>query len=137
MKTTHELICECCEKVGKPCRVEITIDDAIAQDNGEPSWSGACQTCGPRLAIPAALYAELRAQHEEKANGAANANAGDAIGRVLPAIEELQRCLWQNDDAEFNAWVGQQPDKHWAKLDLSALRIGYELGKAARRANGR
>ena len=43
-------------------------------------------------------------------------------------IDELTPLLGQ-EDAAFSAWRDSVPDKHWAKLDLSALRIGYELGK--------
>lgn len=45
-----------------------------------------------------------------------------------PSLIDLQKELWQ-EDPEFSAWVREQPDKHWAKLDISALRLGYELGK--------
>ena len=46
-----------------------------------------------------------------------------------PTIEELAKRQAQ-DDPVFAAWRDSVPDKHWVKLDLSALRIGYELGRA-------
>lgn len=46
-----------------------------------------------------------------------------------PTLEDLQARLLA-DDAAFSAWRDAIPDKHWARLDLSALRLGYELGKA-------
>jgi len=48
---------------------------------------------------------------------------------ALPSVQELQQLV-AREDAVFSAWRDKQPDKHWAMLDLSALRIGYELGKA-------
>lgn len=44
-----------------------------------------------------------------------------------PKIEELQKCLG-NEDAAFEQWALSVPDKHWAKYDLSAVRVGFELG---------
>lgn len=48
------------------------------------------------------------------------------------SLTELQKEL-MHEDAEFSAWVREQPDKHWAKLDISALRLGYELGRRTMR----
>jgi hypothetical protein len=45
-----------------------------------------------------------------------------------PPITELQKALWK-DDPEFHAWACTVPDKHWAKYDLSALYVGFELGR--------
>lgn len=32
-------------------------------------------------------------------------------------------------DEEFRAFVAQMPEKHWAKYDLSAVRLGWEAHK--------
>lgn len=48
---------------------------------------------------------------------------------LLPTIDELTKRQ-AHDDPVFAAWRDSVPDKHWCKLDLSALRIGYELGRA-------
>lgn len=50
----------------------------------------------------------------------------------LPPIEDLTKLLLVQD-ATFRAWVESVPDKHWVKFDLSALRIGYELGRRIER----
>lgn len=36
--------------------------------------------------------------------------------------------LWQ-ENPKFRAWVESLPDKHWAKYDLSACRLGWEAGR--------
>lgn len=46
---------------------------------------------------------------------------------LWPSVGELSRELWHEDEA-FSAWVRAMPDKYWAKYDLSAIRLGYELG---------
>lgn len=48
---------------------------------------------------------------------------------LLPTIDELTKRLGTADPV-FAAWRDSVPDTHWVKLDLSALRIGYELGRA-------
>lgn len=48
---------------------------------------------------------------------------------TLPQLEALLDRVG-TPDALFDAWRNAVPDKHWTKLDLSALRVGYELGKA-------
>lgn len=45
-------------------------------------------------------------------------------------IEDLEQRLSFPADSVFNTWRDSVPDKHWAKRDLSAVRIGYELGKS-------
>lgn len=55
--------------------------------------------------------------------------ASPTSARELPSIDELLPLL-NTDDLAFSTWRDSVPDKHWAKMDLSALRIGYELGKA-------
>lgn len=60
--------------------------------------------------------------------------AGDLLQseepKALPDIDEVWRMSREaGDDREFHDWVDAQPDKHWAKYDLSAMRLGYELGK--------
>jgi len=44
--------------------------------------------------------------------------------------DDLAEKLKQ-DSPEFRAWVETLPDKHWAKYDLSACRLGWEAGRAA------
>lgn len=48
----------------------------------------------------------------------------------LPDVPELMTKL-DTPDAVFEAWRNRQDDKSWVRLDLSALRIGYELGLRA------
>lgn len=42
--------------------------------------------------------------------------------------ELAERCLLE-ESAEFRAFVEQMPDKHWAKYDLSAVRLGWEAAR--------
>jgi len=49
----------------------------------------------------------------------------------LPTLDALWSSIQFVDDPVFTAWVNEQPDKHWAKYDLTALRLGYVLGRAA------
>lgn len=49
---------------------------------------------------------------------------------TLPEVDELTRLLLTPDPV-FEAWRERIPDKCWVKYDLSAIRIGFELGKAA------
>lgn len=44
-----------------------------------------------------------------------------------PSLTELSKLLRQNN-RKFSEWADEQPAKHWAKYDLSALRLGFELG---------
>lgn len=46
-----------------------------------------------------------------------------------PSIEAVCRAA-TSDDPAFATWRNAVPDKHWVRLDLSALRVGFELGKA-------
>lgn len=46
---------------------------------------------------------------------------------ALPDVPDLMKKLGQ-PDAVFDAWRDRQSDKSWVRLDLSALRVGYELG---------
>lgn len=46
---------------------------------------------------------------------------------LWPTPVELAQELMREDEA-FSAWVRAIPDKFWAKYDLSAIRLGYELG---------
>ncbi|HEU0196171.1 MAG TPA: hypothetical protein VFQ88_03015 [Nevskiaceae bacterium] len=50
--------------------------------------------------------------------------------QALPDVAELSERLGKPDPV-FEAWRGRQNKKSWAHLDLSALRIGYELGLRA------
>lgn len=36
-------------------------------------------------------------------------------------------------DHDFSAFVDSMPDKHWAKYDLSAVRLGWEAHKAQKK----
>lgn len=49
---------------------------------------------------------------------------------LLPSMSELVKRLTDSEDATFTAWRNAQQDHFWARFDLSALRIGYELGRA-------
>lgn len=42
-----------------------------------------------------------------------------------PAIDGVLAA----SDPEFRAWVASMPEQHWAKYDLSALRIGWHYGR--------
>lgn len=44
------------------------------------------------------------------------------------ALTTLEKELWEEDPV-FSEWRDAQDDKHWAKKDLSAVRLGYELAK--------
>jgi hypothetical protein len=46
-----------------------------------------------------------------------------------PTIKELGMVLRGPEDLEFSSWVRAMPDKYWAKYDISAIRLGYELGR--------
>ena len=35
----------------------------------------------------------------------------------------------ETPDEEFKRFIAQMPDKHWAKLDISAVRFGWEAHK--------
>lgn len=41
------------------------------------------------------------------------------MSKKLPSIDALTSSLG-TEDAAFTQWVRSQPDKHWAKKDLSA-----------------
>lgn len=46
------------------------------------------------------------------------------------AHERLVRCdFLGDDDPGFRAFVESMPDKHWARYDLSAVRLGWEAHK--------
>ena len=34
-----------------------------------------------------------------------------------------------DNDPEFREWVESLPEKHWAKYDLSAARLGWDAAK--------
>lgn len=46
---------------------------------------------------------------------------------LLNLTAELNRFL-KKDSKEFRDWVSSVDDKWWAKYDLSALRVGFEVG---------
>jgi hypothetical protein len=54
----------------------------------------------------------------------------DNPASALPTFADLVKKLG-TPDSVFEAWRDATADKHWARFDLSALRLGYELGKAA------
>ncbi|HKI74988.1 MAG TPA: hypothetical protein VJ998_10105 [Pseudomonadales bacterium] len=46
-------------------------------------------------------------------------------------IDALIKCgFLGTEDAEFHAFVEKMPDTHWARYDLSAVRLGWEAAKA-------
>lgn len=49
---------------------------------------------------------------------------------LLPNIKDVEKRLWHEDEA-FTEWARAMPDKYWAKYDLSAVRLGYELALMA------
>lgn len=54
---------------------------------------------------------------------------------ALPDVTDLANKLGHPDPV-FDAWRDRQDARSWVRLDLSALRIGYELGRrAAERPN--
>ena len=46
-------------------------------------------------------------------------------------MEVLVKCqfLYEDRDAEYKKFIEQMPDTHWAKYDLSAVRLGWEAHK--------
>ena len=47
-----------------------------------------------------------------------------------PNIDKLvERTFLGDEDPGFQAFVGRMPDSHWAKYDLSAVRLGWEAHK--------
>lgn len=54
--------------------------------------------------------------------------------QVFVSIAELEKRA-DGEDAQFTAWRNAIPDKHWVRLDLHALRVGYELGKTNAKAD--
>lgn len=54
----------------------------------------------------------------------------------------MSEPIFTEPDPEFDAWRDSLPDKHWAKYDLSACRLGWDAAKARaesalRQANAR
>lgn len=49
---------------------------------------------------------------------------------TLPDVPDLAKKLGHPDPL-FDAWRDRQDKRSWVRLDLSALRIGYELGLCA------
>jgi hypothetical protein len=53
---------------------------------------------------------------------------------VPPLIADIVGSpFWADDPPEFRAWREAQDPASWAKLDLSAMRIGWEAGRAVAR----
>lgn len=46
-------------------------------------------------------------------------------------IETQLQFFAAASDPHFREMVGQLPDTHWARYDLSAVRLGWELRKIA------
>ncbi len=147
MKTTYTMACGCCESSLKLSAVTITIDDEKLSDDGQPSWAGVCETCGPRLMIPEAVYADLLAQHEAavRVPGARSVDTGFGA-EIKAACEAYDADAAKHGNAycstlamlaAFEAAAEVRRASVPAKLDLSALRIGYELGKVAAGSHGR
>jgi len=44
-------------------------------------------------------------------------------------------ALMQRNDPEFRAAVESLPGTHWARYDLAAVRVGFELGQRSRVAS--
>jgi len=45
-------------------------------------------------------------------------------------LQALIQCdFLDSEDEEFRAFVNNMPDTHWAKYDLSAVRLGWEAYK--------
>ncbi len=54
--------------------------------------------------------------------------------RLLPSMADLITVI-AAESPEFSAWRNAQPDKYWKNWELSAIRIGYELGLRADAGN--
>lgn len=52
---------------------------------------------------------------------------------TLPTMPELVAII-ATESPSFTAWRNAQPDKFWKNWELSAIRIGYELGLTAQSA---
>jgi hypothetical protein len=78
-------------------------------------------------AVSAASYYTAEQMRAYALSALASAPASSA---ELPSIESLVANLG-TEDAVFSAWRNTVPDKHWVTKDLSALRIGYMLGRAS------
>ena len=47
-------------------------------------------------------------------------------------LQQLIECKFLGTpDPEFQAFVDRMPDKHWARYDLSAVRLGWEARKTS------
>lgn len=53
---------------------------------------------------------------------------GQSSIKDWPSVVDLRECM-DRPDPQWEAWRNSVPDKHWARFDLSAVRLGYELGK--------
>lgn len=112
-----------------PCpRCKAGPEDIVIQKDG---WRGfyffiaVCTHCSYGESAPEEYPGELLPiELINRWNRRTPPTSGDG----LPSIETLS-SRQKKDDPTFRAWVETIDDKHWAKYDLSALRIGYELGK--------
>jgi hypothetical protein len=118
MKTTYTKVCGCCESSGNASTVTITIDDEKPSDDGQPSWTGVCETCGPRLMIPAALYADLLAQHEAAVRVAAQPAitvgvivSGDGLADpIVEAVREKLLARSRLGIAKYGVTLADSPE---------------------------
>lgn len=78
--------------------------------------TAACKLLAAYAALPPAVSAEPVAEVTIPA---------------LPHIKDVEKLQWSEPDARFIEWRNAMPDKHWSKYDLSAVRLGYELGRLA------
>jgi hypothetical protein len=127
-----------------PCYCDANYDHAI----GEESSGVKVQAAEALARRFHELYEELapqfgyatredtRAFDPESANGrlmiavCSRLAADVPRGGELPSINDLVKRI-DAPDPVFDTWRNSVPDKHWATKDLSALRIGYELGRIA------
>lgn len=54
--------------------------------------------------------------------------------KELPDMKELIKRIGI-ESLEFTRWRNAQLDKYWVNWELSAIRIGYELGLATKERN--
>jgi len=89
-------------------------------------WSSCAAELETQLANP---FADARRAAHPSQAGVREVSAGAV---EWPSIDDVCAAAMR-EDAEFSAWRNSVPDKHWVRLDLSALRVGYELGGAVMR----
>ncbi|HEX7324286.1 MAG TPA: hypothetical protein VF292_02890 [Rhodanobacteraceae bacterium] len=78
----------------------------------------------------AAVVIAMKVREQTEREYAADTRGPGQPAQSLPDVPELSERLGKPDPV-FAAWRGRQNKKSWVHLDLSALRIGYELGLRA------